>query len=463
MDDEKLAIDPAAIASLGQRLRGNIIQPDDSGYALARRVWNGAIDRRPGAIAICADAEDVALAIRIAGEHGIGLTVRGGGHNTAGRALADGALLLDLSRMRGVTVNADAGIATVQGGALWHDVDVATSRQGLATTGGLVSGTGVGGFTLGGGTGWLMRRHGLACDNLLAASVVLADGRIARVSDEDHAELLWGLRGGAGALGVVTSFEFRLHPMRQVYAGLVIRPAAEAGTTLRTFRDFAPVAADDFCGMTVIARAPPLPFLDAAWHGQPVVISVLCWSGEPVEAERALAPLRQHGAVLCDHIGPIPYVQWQHMQDGAAPPARWQYWRTTNFATLSDATIDVLAAAANDMPTPQSEIHVQHMGGAVARVPANATAFASRDVQFFVNLIGVTPWPEEYPQLRERVRLLHGQLVPHALPGLLPNFSNHEDGDVALRSVHAMRLAALRRRYDDGGTFADHTVAIASQ
>jgi hypothetical protein len=449
VQEERLALPPTVIAALHQQLRGAVLEPHDLGYLQARRVWNAAISRRPGAIAVCADAEDIALAARIAADHHLAVTIRGGGHNVAGRALADGLLMLDLSRMRNVEVDADRRMAAVQGGALWHDVDVATARQGLATTGGLVSGTGVGGLTLGGGAGWLMRRYGLACDNLLAAGVVLADGRFVRASADEHADLYWGLRGGAGGLGVVTSFEFQLHPLRQVLAGLVVRPASEARATLGVFRDFAATAPDEFCGMTVLANAPPLPFLDAAWHGRPVVICVVCWCGDPATGERAIEPLRRFGAPLTDHIGVMPYVQWQHMQDSSAPAGRCQYWKTASYAELSDATLDVLSAAVNDLPSQHSEVHVQHLGGAVGRVPAVDTAFSNRGAQFFVNLIGATPWAEDFGQLRERVRKLHEQIAPQALRTLLPNFSNQDDEVSAYSDpMHAEPLAALRRRYD---------------
>ena len=455
MPSEVAALRPAVIAALRQQLRGVVLEPHEVAYLPARRVWNAAISRRPAAIVGCADAEDIALAVRIAADHHLAVTIRGGGHNVAGRSVADGLLMLDLSGMRQVEVYADRRIAAVQGGALWHDVDLATSKHGLATTGGLVSGTGVGGFTLGGGAGWLMRRHGLACDNLLATGVVLPDGRFVRASTEEHPDLFWGLRGGAGGLGVVTSFEFQLHPLRQVFAGLIVRPGSEALEALRVFRDFAATAPDEFCGMTVLAHAPPLPFLEAAWHGRPVAITALCWCGDPAAAERAIAPLRQFGSPLADHLGVMPYVQWQHMQDPSAPPGRCQYWKTAGFSPLSDATLERLAAALHDLPSRFSEIHVQHLGGAVARVPAAETAFSNRGVQFFVNLIGATPWAEDFGALRERVRALHALIAPQALSTLLPNFTNLDDDMSAHNdAAHGAALAALRRRYDPAGMFA---------
>lgn len=452
---ESSPIQAKVVDALSRCLRGTVLRPEEPRFAIGRRVWNAAIDRNPAALVLCDDAEDVALAVRIAADHGVPVTVRGGGHNVAGRSVADGALLIDLSRMRAVVVNERARVAVVQGGALWHDVDVATAGAGLATTGGMVSSTGVGGLTLGGGTGWLMRRHGLAIDNLLAAGIVLADGRFMRASATENAELFYGLRGGAGGFGIVTSFEFQLHPLRQVLAGLIVRRAAEAGDALRIFRDFASAAPDEFCGVMVIAHAPPLPFLPASWHGEPVVISALCWCGELDAGGRALEPLHRFGSPLAVSLGAMPYVQWQHMLDGSAPAGRQQYWKNATFDGLSEAAISVLASAANDLPTRCSEVHVQHLGGAVARTAERDTAFASRRAQFFVNLVGATPWPDELDELRDRVRRLHDQLAPSALPGLLPNFSDRDDGDVTARldAARAQRIGSLRRRYDPQGLF----------
>lgn len=449
------SLDAKLTAVLRENLRGPLVMPNELGYSIARRVWNAAVDCHPAAIAICADAEDVAIALRIVSDHGIGVTVRGGGHNVAGRAMADGTLLIDLSRLRTVSVNGTMKVATVQGGALWHDVDVATARKGLATTGGLVSSTGVGGFTLGGGTGWLMRRYGLAIDNLHAATVVLADGRVLQASAQDHPDLFWGIRGGGGGLGVVTSFEFRLHPLTTVYAGIVVRRASEARDALRTFRDFAVGAPDEFCGMTVLAHAPPLPFLDPAWHGRPVAIFALCWCGDPAAGERVLAPLRRFGAPLADHVGPIPYVQWQHLQDAGAPLGRCWYWKTVSYRTLGDTVVDELADAAAALPTTQSEIHLQHLGGAVQRSVGDDTAFTQREAGFFVNLIGATPWQEEMTSLRSRIRDLHQRITPEAMAARLPNFTDHDDGAVACQigTAAAERIGELKRRYDPAERF----------
>jgi FAD/FMN-containing dehydrogenase len=358
--------------------------------------------------------------------------------------------------MRAVNVNTQLRIATVEGGALWRDVDAATAETGLATTGGLISTTGVGGFTLGGGAGWLMRRYGLACDNLIGAHVVLADGRSVRVTAEEHPDLYWGLRGGAGGLGVVTSLEFRLHPLVQVLAGLVIFPGDQSAAVLRRFRDFVQDAPDEFCGMAVLTSAPPLPFLDMAWHGRTVCILALCWSGEIAAGERVIEPIRHAGAPLADVVGPMPYAQWQQMLDPSAPPGRYNYWKTANFASLGDDSIDLLCAAAEVRPTPFTELHVQHMGAAVARVPSSDCAFAHRDTRFFVNLIGAAVEKSQFEPMRAWVRALHTQLAAHAVPGKMPNFADHDDQDAFARfgEAHAQRLQDLRDRYDAGGLFA---------
>jgi FAD/FMN-containing dehydrogenase len=453
MTDASRDLNPLILHALRSNLRGTTVMPGDSAYDALRRVWNAAIDRRPSAIITCADAEDVSLAVRIAADNGLPLTVRGGGHNVAGRSVRDGVLLLDLSRLRNVSVNGESRVATVQGGSLWRDVDAATAAEGLATTGGLVSSTGVGGFTLGGGAGWLMRKHGLACDNVRRAGIVLADGRFVYTSAEEHPDLYWGLRGGGGGLGVVTSFEFELYPLREVLAGLVIHPAAHALGALRAFRDFAMDAPDEFCAVAVVANAPPFPFLDSDWHGRAVVIFALCWCGVLSAGERALAALRGHGRPIADHIGPMPYAQWQRMQDPGAPAGRYYYWKTANFQALGESTLEQLAAAAQDLPTPQSEIHLQHMGAAVARTPAEDTAFAHRDARFFVNIIGVAEQQSQIGALRDRVRALHGELSREASPGIMTNFSDQDDTDESRRfgRLHAVRLESLRRTYDTAG------------
>lgn len=456
MIEQSLTPKAAVLAALRSRLRGAVWIQGDGSYDVVRRVWNGAIDRYPSCVIGCADAEDVSHAVRIAADHGLPLTIRGGGHNVAGRAVRDGTLLLDLSRLRNVSVNRDLKVATVQGGATWRNVDAVTTTDGLATTGGLVSSTGVGGFTLGGGAGWLMRKHGLACDNLRAAGVVLSDGRFVRASAHEHPDLYWGLRGGAGGLGVVTSFEFQLYPLQQVLAGLIVHPADDAFEALRAFRDFAANAPDEFCGIAVIAHAPPLPFIDPAWHGRPVVIFSVCWSGELAAGDTALAPLRGHGRPVAQQVVPVAYVQWQQAQDPQAPRGHYYYWKTANYADLSDATLGELAAMAARLPTMRSVIHVQHMGGAIARFAAEESSFAHRNARFFVNFIAVTDTADSVDRLRERVRALYEPAARSSLPGAMSNFTDQDDTDLARRfGQNTSRLERLRQKYNPAGILVD--------
>ena len=446
----------ATLATLRKELRGAVIQAGDPQYDQARSVWNAAIDRRPAAIIQCADVEDVARAVRIASDRGEKLMVRGGGHNVAGRSIADGALMLDLSNLRSVRVNSAARLASVQGGALWSDVDAATAISGLATTGGFVSTTGVGGLTLGGGVGWLMRRYGLASDNLRRASVVLADGRFVHASLDEHADLFWGLRGGAGGLGVVSEFEFELHPVRDVLAGLMIFSAGDMLRVLQAFRTCAPQAPDEFCGVCAVCHAPPLPFLEAAHHGRPVLALGFCWCGDPARGEEAIAPFRGGIDPLATHIGVMPYVQWQKMQDPSAPPGVYNYWKTVNFDSLADATLERLVAAADELPSAETEIHLQHIGGAVARADEATSAFASRHAPFFANLIGRSTSHEGLRAVREYVRGLYGQLAQAGTATLQPNFADQDDSDATRRfgTDGARRLAELRHRYDPAGIFS---------
>jgi FAD/FMN-containing dehydrogenase len=285
---------------------------------------------------------------------------------------------------------------------------------------------------------------------------VLADGRAIRASESEHPDLFWALRGSACGLGVVSSFDFRLHEVAEVVGGLLIHPGAEAETVLRRFRDFAAGAPDEFCGLAVLTSAPPFPFLDAAWHGKPAVILELCWCGQPERGEQALAPLVQSPDVLGAHVGRMPYARWQKMLDPAAPPGRFNYWKTLNFSSLGDAEIGQLADAVLSLPTPVTEIHVQHLGGTVARAAPASTAFASREARFFVNLIGVALDADAFAAAREGVRALYSRLTPAAMASVMPNFTDRDDGAAAENTGSALaeRLRRVRNRYDPTGVFA---------
>lgn len=441
---------------LAAALRGKLLLPDDTGYGTRRRVWNGAIDRHPPAIAQCVDAEDVAAAVKFAARAGVPMTVRGGGHNVAGLAVRDDALMLDLGAMNRVEVDALARIVRVEGGALWQDVDAATQPHGLATTGGFVSTTGAGGYTLGGGVGWLMRSHGLAIDNLLEAEVVLADGRTVTASEKQHADLFWGLRGGGGGLGVVTRFTYRLHPVGEVQAGVAFYRLDAAHLLLRAFRAFTPDATDALTAMLVFTTAPPLPFLPAEAHGQRVVAVAYCWNGDPAHGARAAASITEVAEPWGRHEGVMPYAAWQQAFDPAAPPGHHYYWTTSQFDVFDDTLIETLIARAAHPADPLSEVHVHHLGGAVARVARDATAFSQRDARFFINVIGHTDAAERFTAVRDWVRDLRVALAPHARTGMQPNFAGEpsdlksQTHDAATRS----RLSTLRAHYDPDGLLA---------
>ena len=441
---------------LAATLRGTLLLPGDSDYETRRHVWNGAIDRRPQAIARCIDAEDIAAAVKFAARERVPMTVRGGGHNVAGLAVRDDALMLDLAAMNRVEVDAQARIARVEGGALWRDVDTATQPHGLAATGGFVSTTGVGGYTLGGGVGWLMRRCGLAIDNLLEAEVVLADGRSVTVSDKQHPDLFWGLRGGGGGLGVVTRFTFRLHPLAKVHAGVVFYPVDAAPALLRAFRAFTPDAPDALTAMLVFTTAPPLPFLPVEAHGQRAVALAYCWNGDPAQGARAAAPIAEAAEPLGRHEGEMPYAAWQQTFDPAVPPGHHYYWTTSQFDAFDDALIEALAPRAAERADPLCEVHVHHLGGAVARIANDATAFSHRDAAFFINVIGHTDAAERFAGIRDWARGLRAALAPHARADMQPNFV----GEVADLDAHApgsatrTKLSALRARYDPEGLLA---------
>ncbi|WIG56858.1 MAG: Putative oxidoreductase [Rhodanobacteraceae bacterium] len=441
---------------LATTLRGPLLLPGDADYETRRRVWNGAIDRRPLAIARCVDAEDVAAAVKFAAREHVPMTVRGGGHNVAGLAVRDDALMLDLGAMNRVEVDAPARIVRVEGGALWREVDAATQPHGLATTGGFVSTTGVGGYTLGGGVGWLMRRCGLAIDNLLEADLVLTDGRIVTASETQHPDLFWGLRGGGGGLGVVTRFSFRLHPAGTVQAGVAFYRLDAARALLRAFRAFTPDAADALTAMLVFTTAPPLPFLPPAAHGQRAVALAYCWNGDPALGARAAAPIADTAEPLGRHEGVMPYAAWQQAFDAAAPAGDHYYWTTSQFDAFDDALIDTLIARAAQPADPLCEVHVHHLGGAVALIAHDATAFSQRDAPFFVNVIGHAGAAERFGAVRDWVRDLRAALAPHARAGMQPNFAG-EPSDLKSQAHDAAtqsRLKALRARYDPDGLLA---------
>jgi FAD/FMN-containing dehydrogenase len=370
--------------------RGRLISTSDFDYDIARAVWNGAIDRRPRLIARCIGTADVVAAVRFARDHDLEIAIRGGGHNVAGTAVCDDGIVIDLSAMRGVRIDPAARTAWVQGGALWGDVDHETQAHGLATTGGIVSHTGVAGLTLGGGVGWLMRKHGLTVDNLLTADLVTANGERLRASEDEHPDLFWAVRGGGGNFGVVTAFEFRLHSVGPtVLAGPILWDANDAREVLRFYRDFVRDAPDELGTVVRFGTAPPLAVIPEHLHWRPVVMVGTCYAGPIADGEQQLRPLRSFRTPLLDLVGPKPYVGFQSALDSTVVHGWNYYWKSTHLPELRDDLIDVITEHAFSCSSPRSYVAMFHLKGAVSRVAEEGTAFGNRQASHSMTIDGV--------------------------------------------------------------------------
>jgi len=440
--------------------QGQLITADHDEYDAARCVWNGVIDRRPGLIARCGGTADVAAAVRFARDHDLEIAMRGGGHNVAGTAVCDDGIVIDLSAMRAVGVDPAGRTARVQGGALWSDVDHETQAHGLATTGGIVGHTGVGGLTLGGGIGFLMRKHGLAVDNLLAAEVVTAEGNIVWASADEHPELFWALRGGGGNFGIVTTFRFALHPVGPtVLAGPVFWAADDTADVLRFYREFVAEAPDELGSVVRLGTVPPLPAFADELHWRPAIAVDCCYAGAIAAGERAVRTLRRLGSPLVDLIAPMPYAEHQCALDDTFRHGWHYYWKGTDLAGLSDDAIAVIADHAYAAGSPRSYAAMFHLGGAVARVPHDATAYAGRDVSHNIIIDGV--WlPEESGELATaEVAWAQGflqALEPHRADSVYVNFLDSDETD-RVREAYGddvyQRLAEIKAKYDPDNVF----------
>jgi FAD/FMN-containing dehydrogenase len=452
---------PRTYVALGASLRGELVLPTSPGYDAARRIWNGAMDRQPACIVRCAGVADVVTAVRFARDHDLEIAVRGGGHNVAGTAVCDDGLVVDLSAMRAVWVDPARRTARVQGGALWGDVDHETQAHGLATTGGIVGHTGVAGLTLGGGIGFLMRKHGLAVDNLLAADLVTADGTLVRASADEHPDLFWALRGGGGNFGVVTSFQFALHAVGPtVMAGPVFWGAEDTVDVLRFYRDFAADAPDELGSVVRLGTIPPLPVIPEALHWRPAVAVVCCYAGSVDDGERAVRALRRFGTPLVDLLSPSPYAAFQAALDDTVRHGWHYYWKAASLPDLSDGAIAAIADHAFAARSPRSYAAMFHMGGAVARVSHDATAFAGRDVAH--NIVVDAVWlPEESDEHAAAetawARRFLDALAPHSTEGVYVNFLDADDDSRRVRKAYGGRtydrLAEIKATYDPDNTF----------
>ena len=452
---EPPALGEATVQELRTLLRGELVLPGDSAYDQARGVWNGMIDRRPALIVRCTGTSDVIAATGFARSEGLTVAVRGGSHNVAGNATCDGGMVVDLSPMKGVRVDPEARTVRAQAGLTWGELDRETQAFGLATTGGLVTSTGIAGFTLGGGIGWLMRKHGLACDNLISADVVTADGQIVRASETDNAELLWGLRGGGGNFGVVTEFEYRLHPLSQVFGGLVAWPAQAAGDVLRFWRDWVRDTPDELCTMAAFLYAPPEPFVPPEAVEAPILAIACCHLDPEGRAEDDLRPLRDLAPAV-DALGPMPYQAIQGMFDAGVPRGSRNYWRSEYADRLTDEAIQAILAHSDGIPAPLGQLHIHQMGGAMSRVPADATAFGNRDAGFLMNYIGLWLDPAEDRANTAWVRTASDAMAPHGTGGRYVNFLADE-GEAGVRSAYDgntyARLQNLKAQFDPTNFF----------
>jgi FAD/FMN-containing dehydrogenase len=448
-------LDAGVLEAFGSELRGELLLPGGDGYERARTVWNAMIDRRPALVARCAGVSDVIRSVELAREHGLLVSVKGAGHNIAGKAICDGGLLIDLSGLRGVRVDPGARTAQVDPGATLADVDHETQAFALATPLGINSTTGVSGLILGGGFGWLSRKYGLTVDNLRAADVVTADGRFVRASDRDEAELFWGLRGGGGNFGVVTSYELALHPVGpEVLSGLIVHRLADAETVLSRYREVAAAAPEELSCWVVVRKAPPLPFIPPEMHGQDAVIFALMYAGELARARDAVQPLRDIGRPVAEHIVPHPYEAWQQAFDPLLTPGARNYWKSNNFTTIADGLIERMRDFGGRLPSPHTEIFLAQVGGAASRPAPDATAYPHRDAAFIMNVH--TRWTDSADDERcvAWAREFHEAVGEFATGGVYVNFVSEGEQRVAdAFGQNYRRLARLKRRLDPDNLF----------
>jgi FAD/FMN-containing dehydrogenase len=443
----KLTLDDASVQDFVASLRGDVLRPGDDGYDAARKIHNGMTDRRPTLIARCAGVADVVASVRFAREQQLLVSVRGGGHSVPGFSVCDGGLMIDLSRMRSVRVDAARRTARAEGGATWGDFDHETQAFGLATTGGIARPTGIAGLTLGGGHGFLMRKYGLACDNLLSVDVVTAEGHLLTASADEHAELFWGLRGGGGNFGVATSFEYQLHQVGPVLGGLLIYPLARAGEILRSYRDITSTAPDDLSLHAILATLP---------DGTQAAAVLVGYAGPIAEGERLLAPLRASGPILADDVGPMPYVALQSIVENFNPPGMRNYWKSDYLSQLSDDAIDLLVEEYASVPAPQTHVVIESMGGAVSRIGEDETAVSHRNALYNAIIVGMWSEPVEDERTIGWVRRLWDALRPFSTGGVYVNYLSNEGQD-RVRAAYGPekyeRLVALKNKHDPTNVF----------
>jgi hypothetical protein len=455
MSTTKSQLDPAAVESLGKSLRGDLIDPTNSDYQAARRVYNAMIDKHPALIARCLDVADVITCVRFAAAEGVDLAIRGGGHNGGGLGSVDDGLVIDLSRLRGVRVNPDARTATVAGGTTLGELDHATHAFGLAVPAGIISTTGVGGLTLGGGLGYLTRKYGLSIDNLIEADVVLADGSLVRASESENGDLFWAIRGGGGNFGVVTSFTFQARPVSTVIGGPMLWPLEQAPEILAFYTEMLAHGPDEIGGFFALLTVPPGPPFPEALHLKKVCGVVWCYVGSAEDAKAALAPIRAKFPPALDGVGELPLPALQAAFDGLYPPGDQWYWRADFVGTIPSKAVEAHVDFAHRLPTWKSTMHLYPIDGAASRVGADATPWTYRDARFAQVIVGVDPDPAMASTLRDWTVGYWDALHPYSMGGAYTNFMMDEGADRVRASYGAnyKRLAKIKGRYDPGNLF----------
>jgi FAD/FMN-containing dehydrogenase len=440
---------------LREQVRGPVITAQDEGYDEARKVYNAMIDRRPMVVVQCWDAGDVIAAINFARDNHLDMAIRGGSHSVPGFGTTDGGVVADLSHMRGVRVDPANQTARAEGGATWGDLDHAGHAFGLATTGGIISTTGVAGLTLGGGIGYLARGFGLSCDNLISADVVTAEGKLVHASEDDNGDLFWAIRGGGGNFGVLTSLEFKLHPVTDIYGGPMFFELKDAANVLRWYRDFIADAPEQFGGFPAWQIAPPLPFIPQNRHGEPFLAFVSCWTGSPEEGERLLKSLRDVAAPVAEHVGVMPYPALNSAFDALVPAGLQHYWKANFVKELTDEAIDAHIAHGPKVPYVSSTVHIYPINGAVHRVAPDATAFAYRDANFAPVIAGMWAEPADNEANIKWVRDYYDATAPLSEAGGYVNFMSGDDQDRIKTNYKGNydRLVQVKRAYDPDNLF----------
>lgn len=437
--------------TLKSKLQGQLVLPDDPDYDEVREIWNAMIDRKPALIVRCQSSQDAAEALAVARDNNMLISIRGGGHNIAGNAVCDGGMMIDLSLMKDIVIDTAKGIAHVGPGCTLGDFDAEAQKHGLATPLGINSTTGVAGLTLGGGFGWLSRKYGMTVDNLLAAEVLLADGRLVRASETENADLFWGLRGGGGNFGIVTRFEFRLHPVGpDLLSGLMVFPFEHAKTVLTRFAAFTQTMPDELSVWMVTRKAPPLPFLPESAHGKEMVALAMCYCGDPAEGERLIAPLREFAPMIGEHIGVQPFQAWQQAFDPLLTPGARNYWKSHNFTSLAEGAIDCILEYAACLPSPQCEIFIGVIGAQTGRVAADAMAYSSRDANYVMNVHGRWDSADDDQRCIGWAREFFAKSKPFASAGAYINFLTEEEAgrvEFAYGETY-QRLAKIKGKYD---------------